>query len=92
VGNDVAGEYGVVLLDCLGHDFEKFLHVIDEVLVEVVNHTADAVVIECHARAASLLEYVEYAFALAQGIEQHGGSTEVHTECAHEQEMRADTH
>ncbi len=84
----IAGEYGVILLEALGHYFDKSLDIVNKSGIEVVHYTADAVVVECHAGSASTFKYVEHAFTLTHCIEEHCSGSEVHTECADEQQVR----
>ena len=91
LGDDVAGEYLVVFLDIGGEDIKKRMHVLDEIGMQILHDTADAVIVECHARATGLLHDVKNLFADTQGVEQHGGRTKVHTVSSDKQAVRGNT-
>ena len=91
LGDDVAGEYLVVFLDVFGENLEQSTYIVGKVGGEVLHHTAYARIVECHACATGLLEYIKDLFADAQCVEKHRGGSEVHAVCADEQAVRRDT-
>ena len=91
-GNDIAGEYLVILFQSRRHDFDKFLDLALEIGMYVGHDTADGVIVHRHAGTAGLFEYIKNQLSLAETVEERGQGTEVHTEGREKQQVRRDTH
>ena len=91
LGDDVACEDVVILLQVVAHVGDEFLDTLHEVGMDVGLHTSDGVIVQDEASAAGLLKDVEHLLAVAETIEEGCRGTQVLAEAGEEQDVRVDT-
>ena len=79
VGDDIVAKHIHILLDRRTQILHQILHVLDEVWIDVVLQTTDAVVVLDQTSASSLLHAVEHMLTVAHAIEHRRESTQVLT-------------
>ena len=82
----------MVFLQTLRHRFvDEVLHVLHEVGMQIVGNAAYHVVVDDEASAGGLFKNLQHLFAVAETIEECGGSTEVLTQTAEEEDVAVNT-
>ena len=91
LGDDVAGEDFVILLQDGTQVFDQFFDLFYELRMDVRLYAADGVVGLDQASASGLFEDVEHLLAVAETVEEGRQRTHIHTETGEEEQVRIDT-
>ena len=78
-------------MNVLTHNLNELLHTFLEVRMDVIHHTANRVIVQNQTSATSLLKNIENLFAVAEGIQECCGSTQVLAKTAKEKNVRVNT-
>src|SRR5207249_4320563 len=81
----------LVLVYATREYLEKVTHSRLELRIGIPPQPADAKCVRRQSRANEIFKYLEYLFALAETVQQHGDRADIHRVSSQPQQMRRDT-